>query len=222
MKRSSLIVTGLLLSALSLGGCATKETTQPKQYSGFLSDYSRLQSATSPTGKPVMRWMAPGFKLDNYRYVQVKSIGFYPMPSPTEQIRASALNDLQAYTSQQIKAAFGRRLQVVEPGSMSPPSETLILRAALTGVSSGNKPLRGYEVIPIALVAAAATTAAGARDQETQLFVEAELLDASTGKPVIQVVRKGFGKELENKEQQVTLATLKGVVDGMVRDIEKF
>ena len=225
MQRSSIAVTGLLFSALLLGGCASK-VTQPEQYSGFLHDYSRLQPATSPTGQPVMRWMAPGVKLDNYDHVMVESIGFYPAASPSEQVGAPALAELQAYTSQQVKAAFGRRFQVHEPsttpqGSLPGP-QTLVLRAAITGVDTKAEGLKPYEIIPIALVTAAATTAAGARDRTTELFIEAELLDASTGKPVMQVVRKGFGKELENTEEQVTLNTLKGVIDGIVRDIEKF
>lgn len=220
MKRSRIAVTGLLFSALLLGGCAS-QVTKPEQYSGFLSSYSQLQEATSPTGQPVMRWMAPGVKLENYRNVIVDSIGFYPAPSPSEQIGAPALADLQAYASQQIKAAFGRRFQVLEPGAQPGP-QTLTLRAAITGVDTRAEGLKPYEVIPIALVAAAATTASGARDRTTELFVEAELLDSSTGKPVLQVVRKGYGKELENTEEQVTLNTLKGVIDGIVRDIEKF
>lgn len=224
MKRSN-IATGLLLSALLLGGCASK-VTKPEQYSGFLPDYSRLQQATSPTGQPVMRWMAPGVKLDSYDHVMVQSIGFYPVASPSEQVGAPALAELQAYTSQQVKAAFGRRFQVHEPsttpkGSLPGP-KTLILRAAITGVDTKAEGLKPYEIIPIALVAAATTTATGARDRTTELFVEAELLDASTGQPVLQVVRKGYGKELENTEEQVTLNTLKGVIDGIVRDIEKF
>jgi len=225
MKRSSIAVTGLLFSALLLGGCASK-VTQPEQYSGFLPDYSRLQPATSPTGQPVMRWMAPGVKLSNYQHVIVQSIGFYPLPSPSEQIGAPALADLQAYTSEQVKAAFGRRFQVHEPsttpkGSLPGP-QTLVLRAAITGVETKAEGLKPYEVIPIALVAAAASSASGARDRTTELFVEAELLDASTGQPVLQVVRKGYGKALRNTEEQVTLNTLKGVIDGIVRDIEKF
>ncbi|SFP85240.1 Protein of unknown function [Geopseudomonas sagittaria] len=225
MKRSRIAVTGLLFSALLLGGCAS-QVTKPEQYSGFLKDYSRLQPATSATGQPVMRWMAPGVKLDNYRHVMVQSIGFYPAPTPSEQIGAPALADLQTYTSEQIKAAFGRRFQVHEPsttpkGSLPGP-QTLVLRAAITGVDTKAEGLKPYEVIPIALVTAAATTAAGARDRTTELFVEAELIDASTGQPVLQVVRKGYGKELENKEEQVTLNTLKVVIDGIVRDIEKF
>jgi hypothetical protein len=220
MKRSSLAVTGSLFCALLLAGCASK-VTEPEQYSGFLADYSRLQPATSPSGQPVMRWLAPGVSLANYQHVIVQSIGFYPAPSPSEQIGAPALADLQAYTSQQVKAAFGRRFQVHEAGAQPGP-QTLILRAAITGVDTRAEGLKPYEVIPIALVTAAVTSASGARDRTTELFVEAELLDASTGKPVLQVVRKGYGKELENREEQVTLATLKGVIDGIVRDIERF
>ncbi|WPP46663.1 DUF3313 domain-containing protein [Pseudomonas sp. AN-1] len=225
MKRSTIVLTGLVLSALLLGGCAS-QVTKPEQYSGFLSDYSRLQPATSATGQPVMRWMAPGVRLDNYRHVIVQSIGFYPAPTPSEQIGAKALADLQAYAAQQVKTAFGRRFQVHDPASTPqgslPRGQTLVLRAAITGVDTKAEGLKPYEVIPIALVTAAATTAAGARDRTTELFVEAELIDASTGQPVLQVVRKGYGKELENKEEQVTLSTLKGVIDGIVRDIEKF
>ncbi len=220
MKRSSIAVTGLLFSALLLGGCASK-VTEPEQYSGFLADYSRLQPATSPTGQPVLRWMAPGLNLDSYKHVVVQSIGFHPAPSPSEQIGAPALAQLQAYTSEQIKAAFGRRFQVHEAGAQPGP-QTLILRAAITGVDTKAEGLKPYEVIPIALVVAATTSASGARDRTTELFVEAELIDASTGQPVLQVVRKGYGKELENKEEQVTLDTLKGVIDGIVRDIDKF
>jgi hypothetical protein len=223
MKSSSLAVTGLLFSALVLGGCASK-VTQPEQYSGFLSSYSRLQEATSPTGQPVMRWIAPGVKLDNYQHMLVDSIDFYPAPHPSEQISAPALQELQAYTSQQVTRAFGKRFQMHDLSERAsvPGAQTLILRAAITGVDTKAEGLKPYEVIPIALVAAAATTASGARDRTTELYIEAELIDASTGKPVLQVVRKGYGKELENTEERVTLATLKGVIDGIVRDIEKF
>lgn len=220
MKSSSIAITGLLFSALLLAGCASK-VTEPEQYSGFLADYSQLQPATSATGQPVLRWLAPGFSPDNYQHMIVQEIGFYPTPSPSEQIGAPALNQLQAYTAEQVKAAFGRRFQVHEEGT-KPGPQTLILRAAITGVDTKAEGLKPYEVIPIALVVAATTSATGARDRTTELFVEAELLDASTGQPVLRVVRKGYGKELENKEEQVTLATLKGVIDGIVRDIEKF
>jgi hypothetical protein len=223
MKRSSLAVTGLLTAALALGGCASK-VTEPDQYSGFLSSYSQLQETKSPTGQPVMRWMAPGFKLENYPHLVVQSIDFYPKPQPSEQIGDTALQQLRAYTVQQVRGALGKRFQLHEPAELSslPPEQTLILRSAITGVDTKAEGLKPYEVIPLALIAAAASTASGARDRTTELFIEAELVDASTGRPVMQVVRKGYGKELENKEEKITLNTLKGVIDGIVRDIEKF
>lgn len=223
MKRSSLAVTGLLMAALALGGCASK-VTEPDQYSGFLSSYSQLQETKSATGQPVMRWMAPGLRLENYPYLVVQSIDFYPAPQPSEQIGSTALEQLRAYTVQQVRGALGKRFELHEPADLSslPPTQTLILRSAITGVDTKAEGLKPYEVIPIALISAAATTASGARDRTTELFIEAELVDASTGKPVMQVVRKGYGKELENREEQVTLNTLKGVIDGIVRDIERF
>lgn len=215
----------LLSSTLLIAGCASKVTT-PDQYSGFLADYSQLQPATSPTGQPVMRWTAPGLNLNSYRHLLVESIAFHPQPSPTAQISDKTLSELEKYLSTQVKGAFSKRFQVHDLSSSQqaavPAAQTLILRAAITGVSSQTEPLKAYEVIPIALVAAAAMSASGKRDQQTELFIEAELLDASTGKPVLQVVRKGYGKTLENKQEQVTMATLKSVVDGLVRDIERF
>lgn len=221
MKGSHIAVTGLLFSALLLGGCASDGMTQPEQYSGFLSDYSRLEPAKSATGQPVMRWIRPGVTLDDYRYLQVRSIGFYPAPKPTEQISSPALAELEAYSRQQIRAAFGRRFELLEPGAQ-PRSDTLILRAAITGVDTKAEGLKPYEVIPIALVVAATTSASGSRDRTTELFIEAELLDAATGQTVFQVVRKGYGQELENREEQVTLATLKSVIDSIVHDIDRF
>lgn len=225
MKRSTLALPGIVLAALLLGSCTSK-ITKPEQYSGFLSDYSRLERAESASGYPVMRWIAPGFKPENYRQVLVKSIRFYPTPEPTKQISAKTLDDLQKYLSDKVTAAFSRRYAVGPLTSAQeeaiPASQTLILRAAITGVSTGVKPLRPYEVLPIAIAAAATMTLIGERNQNTELFVEAELIDASTGQPVVQVVRKGYGKELSSRRQQLSLENLKGVIDTMVRDIDQF
>ncbi len=49
----------------------------------------------------------------------------------------------------------------------------IVLRPAITAVSSKTESLAPYEYIPVALVAAAVSTASGIRDQETQLATEA-------------------------------------------------
>ncbi|MDF2489254.1 MAG: hypothetical protein K0S77_1876, partial [Pseudomonas sp.] len=81
--------------------------------------------------------------------------------------------------------------------------------------------LKPYEVIPIALVAAAVNTASGGRDQAVDIAVEAAFLDGGTQKVLAQVVRKGSGKELENDTQQLTLEDVKPVLDGWASDMRK-
>lgn len=217
------LATALLLGSLTLTGCTAKYADQ-QQFSGYLRDYSKLEKTESASGQPVLRWVDPNFKAQNYRNMVVQSVQFYPAPKPSEQVNTQALEELYRYTNSQVKTALGKKFQLIDlkNGANISGSQTLIFRAAITGVSTSTESLKPYEIIPIALVTAAAMTAAGERDKNSELFLEAELIDASTGKPVLQVVRKGFGKHLENDEQQVTLDTLKGVIDSVVRDIEQF
>jgi hypothetical protein len=97
----------------------------------------------------------------------------------------------------------------------------IVVRAAITAVSSSTEGLHAYEVIPIALVAAAVSTASGIRDQETTLATEAVFLDGANNKVVAQVVRKGTGKPLENDKQAMTANDVKPVIDGWASDLRQ-
>jgi hypothetical protein len=88
-------------------------------------------------------------------------------------------------------------------------------------VSSKTEGLHAYEVIPIALVAAAVSTASGIRDQETTLATEAVFLDGGTNKVAAQVVRKGTGKPLENDSQVMKADDVKSVIDGWAADLHQ-
>ncbi|WP_260679621.1 DUF3313 domain-containing protein [Ectopseudomonas mendocina] len=74
----------------------------------------------------------------------------------------------------------------------------------------------------MALVIAAASTAAGTRDRDTEIFIELEALDARTSEPVLRVVRKGHGLTLANSSTQLTLDDLKPVLDVWARDARDF
>jgi len=54
------------------------------------------------------------------------------------------------------------------------------------------------------------------------VYFEGELIDSATGKPVIKVVRKGFGKQVSNDTQKVTANDLKTVVDSLANDTRLF
>lgn len=110
------------------------------------------------------------------------------------------------------------RMTVVD----QPNADSLVLRSAITAVSVSTEGLKPYEVIPIALVLAAANTAAGTRDKNTEIYVELEALDGRTSQPMVRVVRKGHGLELENDSEQLSLATLRPALDVWARDARSF
>lgn len=199
---------------LGVGGCASSQV-DPSQYSGFLKDYSRLKPAESATGAPVMRWIDPDVKLSTYSQVYIEPSQFFPKPQPTAVISGQTLQSITRYFDTALQRELGKTLRLAS----GPGPDTLVLRPAITAVSSRTEGLKPYEVIPIALVAAAVNTAAGGRDQNVEIATEAAFLDADTNKVLAQVVRKGSGTPLENDKTQLTLDAVKPVLDGWAKDL---
>ncbi|UUY09379.1 DUF3313 domain-containing protein [Pseudomonas sp. J452] len=206
-----------LTAGLLLAGCASK-TTQPDQYSGFLGDYSQLQPATSASGAPVMRWVSPDYKAGNYRSVYIEKPVFYPTPKPSDQVSQAVLDEIADYLYQAMRRELQSSMTVVS----QPDMDSLVLRSAITAVDVSTEGLKVYEVIPIALVLAAASTAAGTRDRTTEVYVEMEAIEARTSKPLVRVVRKGHGQDLENSSTQLTLKALKPALDVWAADARAF
>ena len=70
--------------------------------------------------------------------------------------------------------------------------------------------------------AAAASTAAGTRDRDTNIYVELEAVNAENNQPMVRVVRKGHGLQLENDSSQLTLDDLKPALDTWAKDARSF
>ena len=206
-----------LLASLLVAGCAS-HLTQPSQYSGFLADYSQLQATTSASGAPVLRWVSPDYRGEKFAAVYVEKPVFYPPPAPNDQVSQAALDQIATYLQQAMRRELANRMMVVD----APTSDSLVLRSAITAVTTSAEGLKPYEVIPIALVVAAACTAAGTRDRETQIYVELEALDGRNSQPVIRVVRKGHGLDLENSSTQLRLQDVQPVLDVWARDAATF
>lgn len=214
--KPGLMIGTLCLATLVLAGCASK-VQQPDEYSGFLKDYSRLKEARSPSGAEVMRWVDPTIKVDQYTSVYIEPSQLYPAPKPTEKIPQSTLNAITAYYDQALK----REISKVLPLASAPGPGVIVVRPAITAVSSQTESLAPYEYIPVALVAAAVTTASGIRDQETQLSTEAVFIDGKDQHVVAQVVRKGTGKPLSNASQVMKADDVKAVIDGWASDMRQ-
>lgn len=211
-----LMIGTLCLASLGVVGCSSN-VTQPDEYSGFLKDYSRLKEAKSPSGAEVMRWVDPTLNVNKYTSVYVEPSQFYPAPQPTAKIPQSTLNGITQYYDQALKREISKSL----PLASAPGPGVIVVRPAITAVSSQTEGLKAYEIIPVALVAAAVSTATGIRDQETDLATEAVFIDGQTQDVVAQVVRKGTGKPLENDSQVMTANDVKHVIDGWASDMHQ-
>ncbi|WHS57868.1 DUF3313 domain-containing protein [Pseudomonas sp. G2-4] len=215
MKFASMIGSVCIVS-LALAGCSSK-VTQPDEYSGFLGDYTRLKEEKSPSGAEVMRWVDPQIDLGKYTSLYIEPTQLYPKPQPTVKIPQATLAGITGYYDQALQREAGKSL----PLATSPGPGVLVMRAAITAVSSKTEGLKPYEVVPIALVAAAVSTASGIRDQETTLGTEAVFLDGASNQVVAQVVRKGTGKPLSNESQVMKPDDVKGVIDGWASDLHQ-
>ncbi|MGE1173250.1 DUF3313 domain-containing protein [Pseudomonas sp. BW7P1] len=212
----AVMMSTLCIATLGVVGCSSK-TVAPDEYSGFLKDYSQLKEAKSPSGAEVMRWVDPKLDINKFTSVYIEPTQLYPKPQPTVKIPQQTLNGITAYYDQALKREVGKSL----PLAAGPGPGVIVVRAAITAVSSKTEGLHAYEVIPIALVAAAVTTASGSRDQETTLATEAVFLDGGNNKVVAQVVRKGTGKPLENDSQVMKADNVKAVIDGWAADMHQ-
>ena len=213
---------GVALAGLLLGGC-TSQVTEREQYSGFLSNYNNLQEVTTTTGEKAMRWVSPSWNPNAYDTIAFRTLEFYPAPKPNERVNQQTLAELQDFMSRKAKLVLGQTYQRVSNAAAAPAgSHTLILRAAITGVSASNEGMKWYEVMPIAAVVGATQAATGYRDQDTNLFIEAEFIDAKTHQTIAKVVRKVFGSQLKNESQRITTKDFKDAIEKLNTDLWTF
>lgn len=222
MKKSYQCIAGALLCSLLIAGCTSK-LTEKEQFSGFLPSYDGLQQVTSPSGHPVLRWVTPGFESSSYNTVVFDRLQFYPTPKPNERVNTQTLQQIQASASDSVNRVLAQKYKVV-PNVQSVPSgsRAMIMRTAITGVSASNEGMRWYEVVPIAAAVGITQAATGHRTQDTELYVEAEFVDAASGKPLAKVVRKIFGTTLRNDSQEITANDFKVAINDTMRDLQMF
>lgn len=222
MKTVGKGLVGLVLCSVLIAGCTSK-VTEKEQFSGFLSSYDGLQQVTSPSGHPVLRWVAPEFKPSAYDTVVFDRLQWHPAPTPNERVNMQTLQQIQASASDSVHAVLTQKYQVV-PNLQAVPSgaRAMVMRTAITGVTASNEGMRWYEVVPIAAVVGTTQALTGHRTQDTELYVEAEFVDAASGKPLVKVVRKIFGTTLRNESQEITANDFKAAIRDTMRDLQAF
>jgi hypothetical protein len=222
MSLTRKLFVGVALTSLLLGVCTSK-ITEKEQYSGFLPNYNNLQEVTTASGEKAMRWVTPSWNPNAYDTVAFKRLELYPAPKPNERVNRQTLDQLQTYMTDNAKSVLSQKYRVV-PNVQSAPagSRVLVIRAAITGVTASNEGMKWYEVVPIAAAVGATQAATGHRDQDTELYIEAEMIDASNGQVVAKVVRKVLGEQLKNASQPVTANDFKLALKKLDRDLQAF
>ncbi|MCU1752426.1 DUF3313 domain-containing protein [Pseudomonas sp. 6D_7.1_Bac1] len=222
MSLTRKLFVGVALTSLLLGGC-TSRITEKEQYSGFLPNYNNLQEVTTPSGEKTMRWVSPSWNPNAYDTVAFKHMDLYPVPKPNERVNRQTLDQLQAYVTDNAKSVLSQKYHVV-PNVQSAPagSRVLVVRAAITGVTASNEGMKWYEVLPVTAAIGATQAATGHRDQDTELFIEAEMIDASNGQTVAKVVRKVMGEQVKNASQPVTANDFKAAIKKLNSDMQAF
>ncbi|MDW8846395.1 DUF3313 domain-containing protein [Erwinia sp. MMLR14_017] len=209
------LITGLVVTSLT--GCSSK-VAETQQYSGFLSDYSRLRAMESPGGHQTLRWISPDFHSADYHGIYYKPVVYYPAAKPTARVSQSTLDNLKNYVDSRFKVAVAKHKPLINTTGQG----TLIMKTAITSVSAENQDMKFYEVVPVAAVIASTMAASGHRTQNSVLYLETQLSDAKTGKVMLEAVRKAYGKTVPNNSAPITLEDLKQGADEMINDVVAF
>lgn len=214
LLRSRVLILCLFGSSLLLSACASK-VVQKEQFSGFLPDYSQLQEVKLPDGSKTLRWALPGVADRGYTRIYIEPVAVYPAPRDASQVDAKTVQAAAAYLNGRLQTEFGKVLEVVD----GPMPGAVRLRVAITGVETRAEDFKAYEVIPIALIVAGVTSAAGTRDRNVDTYLEVEVRDASSGELLGLAVKKGISPNtVENKNAQVTLGDVKPTLDQWAKD----
>jgi len=206
-----------LLAVTLLAGCASKPKPEKKaDYSGFLTDYSRLQPATSPSGSAVMRWISPDLRKGNYTKVYLEPPVLYlgKGQQPTKQVSRQTMDQIVTYFGNAQREILQRNGAL----ATGPGPNTLRVRSAITSVRPREQSLKPYEYIPVALVFAEATKAAGERDEDVTVYVEGEVSDSQTGELLAEFARMDKGPVLPNEQTQLTLQDVQPLLDKWVTE----
>lgn len=207
----------ILPLVLILAACSST-VTEKEKYSRFLNDYNDITKGTSASGKDVLYWKETNVDFAKYKYLVYQPMIYFPRPKPTEMVSQSTLNNILNYTNQQFRQAMASHFILED----MPRENTLIFRGAITAIDMQKKGLQVYEVLPITLLVAATQSVTGHRTMESSVYMEGEFIDASTNQPVIKVVRKASGNNLNNEKSKLTVKEVKNAIDIIAKDIKEY
>ena len=192
-----------LAMALALSP-ALAQTQQPVN-SGFLADYSKLQTAGDREG--VRSWSNRSADYRHYSKIMLHPTVVVLTPGPDYKgVQPDALKRMTDDFAAAFKSALSPAYQIVnEPGP-----DVLQLRLAITGVQPVAPAMNPTDLLPIKAVFNIGRAAAGKSPQVAEMSAEMEVLDAA-GKPVAAAVATRKGDKTLQQGESVTWKHLEAI-----------
>lgn len=203
-----------LLSTLLIVGCSfdPKVPTDDRPYTGFMQDYRPL-SQVEPKEMGLVSsksWIAPGANLAHYTSVVVEPVTMGHGIQRDRQITSVGLAKIRKYTEKTLNDKLSGYYMISDQAG----PDTLKVRVAITGVETHDESFRFYEYLPIGIVVTLGTKIIGIRDEEVNMFMEAEFVDGETGDVLAKTVSGMVAPErLENRWREVSLSVIQPALD---------
>ena len=200
-------------------GCATG-VIEPKQYSGFLKDYSGLEEVKFSDGRSTMRWMSSDLTRKKYSRLFIEPIVVYPEPTPDQVVDPKLLEEAARYLGLKVRHQLrGGAVKVVEKKM----DDTIRMRAAITTVETRWNKGKDEALVPMAMLVAGADDAKAGHGPAVDVYLEVELTDMNTGKVLARSVKKGVSnRTLQNSRQVITFEDVRPVLDLWAADAQRF
>lgn len=195
-RRLSLLLSLGVLVVMT-GCAATQDKIEEEDHSGYLPDYSMLESVDTEEGSE-LRWLDKSITSGKYSKVMLDPVQLYPpeqLDMLTEEQRTRVEGMIANIDQTMLDAIASKTTIVTEVGP-----GVLRIRPAITSMTKEKEGFKAYELLPIAAVVSGAKLAAGKRDQVVILSMETKLEDSVTGKILGASVRKGVAETGENNQ----------------------
>jgi hypothetical protein len=188
-------------------GCASK-TMSPEEYSGYLSDYSKLVKVDTASGGETLRWVSDKVAAQSYHSVILDKTILYPKPQATAQVSDTLLRQFTWTVDKALASSVSGSYKIVT----KPGEGVLRIKPAITGVVHSMEGIQPLEILPAAMVIGLGKAALGTRDRDVSVFLEVAVMDSQTDELLATVVRNDEGTQLENDEEQLTIVHLEEMI----------
>jgi len=204
-----------LSAVLMLSACASSDSPETTNYSGFLSDYSQLKKVDVDDDSELLRFLSGKIKDVGYEKILIDPVSFYPNPKEGNNVTNETLTSIGAYFNQTVLTAAKSSGKLVDHAG----KKTLRVKMAITGVDIQDRELSAYQYVPVAFLITAAT--GGLSDMSVKFQIEAELTDSMTGEVLGAAIKQGFGENLSDDKQTLTLDNLKPLINNWSSTMKK-